>query len=587
MGSLLACPAAEIREKVWKMGTSQSLAASSSKARLSGIRLFLTVSAVYLLCMIPLFRVFSPQFTTTIIGPPGDNLQDFWNTWYSQKMLDSNPREFFHTRLVRYPEGVSLYYQSFAYSDLLAVLAVRKLFALPADVHTLAALHNAALLSSFYLAALGAFYLARRFTRHTISALLAGFIFGFSPFHVAHLLEHMHVATIEFIPFFLLFFFRAMDTGRPADLAGSVLFYFLSAISCWYYLFYIAYFLLFYYLYQAVTLKRLFLRKPLWAILGIFAGVLLLLSPLLRPMISQAWTNPDVYAPGYSEYGADLLGYFAFDPYHLLASAGRVIYSHFTGNVTEMTVYLGVLNIGLFVWAFWNRRRLEIREIQFFACGILVFMIIASGSFLHFYGRRILAMPMLLFEFLPIVKNLRGASRAVVFVYVFLGLGVGLAVDAIIQAYRPSRRALAVSLAVISALVFLDFYPVGLSRTLLKSPAAYAVLARDPDTQFGILDLPRGYLQGSLYMMFQTFHERPIVVATLSRRLARTLSDTLETRDMQAQKKQLTESKVKYIFIHQGWIATTDPIEDVDITAYGTTYPAVYFDDSCVVLRVY
>jgi hypothetical protein len=140
---------------------------------------------------------------------------------------------------------------------------------------------------------------------------------------------------------------------------------------------------------------------------------------------------------------------------------------------------------------------------------------------------------------------------------------------------------------VVSALVFLDFYPVRLSRTLLKSPAAYAVLARDPDTQFGILDLPRGYLQGSLYMMFQTFHERPIVVATLSRRLARTLSDTLETRDMQAQKRQLTESKVKYIFIHQGWIATTEPMEEVDITAYGTTYPAVYFDDSCVVLRVY
>ncbi len=569
------------------MGTSQSLGTSSPQGRLSGIRLFLVASAVYLLCMIPLYRAFSPQFTTTLIGPPGDNMQDFWNTWYSQKMLDTNPRGFFHTRIIRYPEGVSLYYQSFAYSDLLAIFAIRKLLALPADVRTLAGLHNGALLASFYLSALGAFYLARRFTRNTISALLAGFIFGFSPFHVAHLLQHMHVATIQFIPFFLLCFFRTLDTGRALDLAGSIFFYFLSAISCWYYLFYIAYFLLFYYLYQAIVQKRMFLRRPLWTTLGNFAGVLLLLSPLLIPMISEAWTNPDVYAPGYAEYGADVLGYFVFDPYHLFTSAGRILYSHFSGNYTEMTVYLGVCNIGLFAWAYWNRRRFEIKEIRFLACGILVFMVIASGSFLHVYGHRVLAMPMLLFEFLPIFKNLRGASRAVVFVYLFLGLGVGLAVDAMIQAYRPHRRALAVALALICVLVFLDFYPVGLARTLLKRPAADAVLAHDQDTQFGILDLPRGYLQGSLYMMLQTFHERPIVVATLSRRVARTLSDTLETRDMQVQKRQLTENRVKYIFIHQGWIATMDPMEDVDIAAYGTTYPAVYFDDSCVVLRVY
>ena len=569
------------------MGTSQSLGTSSPKGRLSGIRLFLVASAVYLVCMTPLFRAFTPQFSATLIGMPGDNLQDFWNTWYSQKMLDMNPRGFFHTQLIRYPEGVSLYYQSFAYSDLLGIFAVRKLLALPADVRTLTGLHNGALLCSFYLSALGAFYLARRFTRNTISALLAGFIFGFSPFHLAHLLQHMHVATIQFIPFFLLCFFRTLDTGRPAYLAGSIFLYFLNAISCWYYLFYIAYFLVFYYVYEAIAQKRLFLRRPLWTILGIFTGVLLLLSPLLIPMISQGWNNPNVYTAGNEDYGADLLGYFVFDPYHLLTTAGRIIYSHFTGNETEATVYLGVFNIGLFAWAFWNRRRFEIKEIRFLACGILVFMMIASGSFLHVYGHLVLALPTLLLEYLPFVKNVRTASRAVVFVYLFLGLGVGLAVDAIIQAYRPRRRALAVSLVLLCLLVFLDFYPVRLVRTVLGCPSAYTLLARDKDTQFGILDLPRGYLQGNMYMMFQAFHQRPIVVASLSRNITKTLSDTLVTDDMEAQKRQLTEKKVKYIFIHQGWFSRALTTDRVNIDAYGMTYPAVYFDDECVVLRVY
>src|SRR5208283_833189 len=49
IGSLCASPAEENCGKLHKMGTSQSLGASSPKARLSGIRLFLVASAVYLL----------------------------------------------------------------------------------------------------------------------------------------------------------------------------------------------------------------------------------------------------------------------------------------------------------------------------------------------------------------------------------------------------------------------------------------------------------------------------------------------------------------------------------------------------------
>ncbi len=78
-----------------------------------------------------------------------------------------------------------------------------------------------------------------------------------------------------------------------------------------------------------------------------------------------------------------------------------------------------------------------------------------------------------------------------------------------------------------------------------------------------------------------------IVVASLSRNIAKTLSDTLETDDMEAQKRQLTENKVKYIFIHQGWFSRALTTDRVNLAAYGMTYPAVYLDDECVVLRVY
>ncbi len=569
------------------MGTTQSPGTRSMEERLSGIRLFLLASAVYLACMIPLLRAFAPEFTTSLIGPPGDNLQDFWCTWYSQKVWDTHPLGFFHTQIIKYPEGVSLYYQTFAYSDLILIYLIRKLFFLAADVHTLTALHNGMLLSSFYFSALGAFYLARRFTQNTLSALLAGFIFGFSPFHIAHLLEHITLATIQFIPFFLICFYRALDTGRPVYLAGSIFFYFLAALSCWYYCFYIAYFLLFYYIYQAVAERRLVLRRPLWAVLGSFLGVFLLLSPLLIPMMAQGLRNENVYAPGADDYVADALSYFVFAPNHLLAGVVQSVYAHFTGVSYEMTAYLGLPCMALFVWALWNRKRFQIREIYFLGCGILVFMMFASGPFLHVYGHRIFPLPTLLLDFVPFFRNLRGASRAVVFVYLLMGIGAGLGLDAIIASCRQRRRVLVTILTLLFLFVFLDYYPVGLARTALAVPPAYAVLARDADTHFGILDLPRGYLQGNAYMLYQTFHERPIVVATLSRKVARTLQDDLETRDMDAQKRQLTEKHVKYIFLHTDWISSVDTTDRVDIAAYGKTYPAVFFDDYCVVLRVY
>jgi hypothetical protein len=569
------------------MESSEAAGNSQPTERLSGVRLFLLASAVYLACMLPYFLAYAPFFTTSLIGPPSDNLQDFWNTWYSQKVWDAGGAGFFHTNLVRYPEGIALYYHTFAYSGLLMIFLVRKLFFLSTDVPALLALHNGALLASLYLSALGAFYLARRFTQNTVSALLAGFIFGFCPFHVSHMLTHMHVTTMEFIPFFVLCFLRAAETGGKRYLAGSIALYCLSALSSWYYLVYIGYFLVFYYVYQAVKKKKLLLPGPLRAILANLAGTALLLSPILVPMVAQGWRNPDVYASGSAGLAADALGYFVFDPYHLFTDIGKKVYAHFSEYEFEVRVYLGLVNAGLFAWAFWNRRRRQLPEMTFLLSGILVFMMFASGPYLQVYGHPLLVLPTMALEHLPFLSNMRTAARAAVFVFLLFGIGAGMGMDLLIQSCRERRRSPWVWLAPICIAVFLDFYPSVLPRTNIAEPRAYAILAADRDGDFGILDLPRGYVQGNAYMLFQTFHHRPIVAATLSRRIARTLMDNLETEDMAAQKRQLTAKKVKYIFIHGDLVAEHHPAERVNLADYGKTYPAVYVDDYCVVLRVY
>jgi hypothetical protein len=557
--------------------------------RISGMRIFSLASLAYFVCMILFFYPYLREFTTNLIGPPEDNMQDFWNTWYSQVTLDANPRSFFYTQLIKFPEGTSLHYQSFSYSNLFIILIVRKLVSLPINRPVLIGMNNGVLLLSFYLAAIGAFYLTRRFTTKTLSALFGGFIFGFSPFHVAHLLHHMHVATIQYIPFFVNFFLSAVDTKKPRYLVGSILFYFLSAISCWYYLFYIGYFILFYYVYHAVAQRTLIIRRLLWPISANILGVMVLLLPLVVPMFLEGLTNENVYAPGHDLHVADVVGYFVFQPGHLFSGDLSQIYSHFTGNLWEVTVYLGIVNIALFIWAFLNRDRLHLKEINFLLCGIMVFMMFASGTRLHIYGIRTLPVPTGIAAYIPFLKNVRTPSRAIVFVYLFLGIGVSLAINAILENYA-SRKHIRIGLvAVLGSLVFADFYPTRLESTRLECLPAHDVITQDKDPNFGLLDLPRGYVPGDAYMMYQSCHGKPIVVATVTRNVTLSLSDMLETVDLDAQKKQLEKNRVKYIVVHENLNSTKSVRKEnvIRIEDYQQTYPVVYSDKETVVFRVY
>ena len=165
-------------------------------------------------------------------------MQDFWNTWYSQNMLETDPATFFSTHLLFFPDQTSLIYHSFSYPNLILIFILRKIFQLPPSHSVLTALHNGTLLLSFYMAALGDYLLIRKLTKDDLSALIGGFIFGFSPYHLAHALHHMSVATIQFIPLFVLSFLNFIESRKGLPFVGTVVFYLLSALSCWYYLFF-------------------------------------------------------------------------------------------------------------------------------------------------------------------------------------------------------------------------------------------------------------------------------------------------------------------------------------------------------------
>src|SRR6266446_7515636 len=81
--------------------------------------LFVTVTLVF-------FWQWLPHLHSALLGPPEDNMQDLWNTWYAA--VARSPDNFFFTDLIRFPEGTPLYYQAFSYPSLFAIALLSRVF---------------------------------------------------------------------------------------------------------------------------------------------------------------------------------------------------------------------------------------------------------------------------------------------------------------------------------------------------------------------------------------------------------------------------------------------------------------------------
>jgi hypothetical protein len=557
-----------------------------------GWRSLLCASLVYG-CWIVLFfsRTFG-EFTTALIGLPDDGMQDLWNTWYSQLALASDPRQFLFTRALFFPEGTSLAYHSFSYVSLIGIFVLRSLLGLPLSLDVLVGLHNLMLLLPYYFGAMGAFMLTWKFTQHFLASLVGGYIFAFSPFHFAHTLHHMGVSTIQFIPFFILYTLRYMERPLVKFYMGAVVFLALGALSSWYYLVYNAYFLLFYYVYAVLRQRTPLIKAALVPVVAILAGALVLLSPLLVPMLREGIGNRQVYTGGHDIYVADLVGFFAFHPYHLLSHFTQWINAQLTGNPWEASVYLGLVNIGLLAWAVQKWRALQHLPLAFCLSGMGVFMLLAAGHSLHVLGRsvRYVLLPTAIMEWLPLLSNVRAPSRAMVYAYLFIAVAVGcilkpLCGDREAWGYRwqrqpPLRWAITM---VLCALLFGDFYAIARDTTRVTCPPAYEAIREVARASFGILDLPATYEVGNHAMTYQICHQYPIVHASISRKPTTTLIDRLEFHDLQRQRQHLLDYGVRYIVVHTEFLSGEHAL---DLSQYQQFYRSVYADQSIIVFAV-
>lgn len=554
--------------------------------RLHGpVRLALVLTGFTLLTA-AFFWPWLAHLSSALIGPPEDNMQDFWNSWHAASA--QSWKDLLFTRQIHFPEGTSLAYHSFAWPQIAAVALLSRLFG--NDLATILALHNLTVLASFPLAAATMFYLARHLLGDVrwrdLGAGIAGFVFAFNPWHVAQAMHHAHVSGIEFLPLFVLFYFLALERRSLAWLAGAATMQALCALSSWYFFFYTLYFMVFH-------LLSLRLGEGKWPRGWSLAAPVMctglavpLLSPWLAAMAAPGLQS-SLYYPGHNTFVADLLALVAFPPTHLLAQVGSGIYAAMTSNSWEGAVYLGLANLAFLTWALIHKKdnQSDGKALNYALGGMIFFAVIAGGETLHIGGHVTpLHLPGVILAKLPLFANVRTPARAMVFAYLFLGLALA---QAGVMALRYRSTTARAGLALIASLMLLDFVPVHLSTTPAICPPALASIAKETG-DFGVLDLPDGYRESNAAMMLSACHGHAIVMGETSRHMSFSLADRLQTRNFAEQKRQLTAAHVKYIVLHkpQGDLFRWRDGDGL-FDGYANTYQTVQDSDSVTILRVY
>lgn len=455
------------------------------------------------------------HFATAIPGDGFDGWQNYWNLWWVKTaVLDLHQSPYF-THYLYYPTGYSLLFQTLNIFNALVTLPVQLVFGVTVS-------YNFVVLFSFVVGGYGAYLLAlqvlpgRRERTDLIVAFLGGAVFTFSPFHFAHLLGHMQVFSLEWLPFFVWCLVRSLSTDRlrvRSDLVLPALFLVLTALCDWYYVLYLLFFTVVYLAYRLWVQRRPRMLLLKTALVLVLSG--LALSPLLLPMALEAARDSSYLSSPFDttvRLSADLLAFVTPNEFHpLWGEAASRLSQSFTGSTSERMVFAGYIPLALAAYAVWARRR----QAAPWLASLAVFFFLALGPYLHVGGRQWpVPLPYLaLYRLFPVLSIARSVSRFDVMVMLSLAVLAALGLQAVLRRLAVERRT-AVSLMAV-ALVCCEFLPAPYPLSAVEVPSCYRALAGDAE-EYAILELPMNRDRPA-HLLYQTVHHKPMMAGYVTR----------------------------------------------------------------------
>jgi hypothetical protein len=407
-----------------------------------------------------------------LLGYPGDNFQHAWFLWHFARAVEhgQNP---FYTRLIFYPSRANLAWST---TDPLAGF-----LALPLSIFVGPAVaYNFSIILQLALAAFCARLLCLKISRNETAAWIGGMIFGFSPYLMAHALDHLSLVTAFPIPLFVLAMDRIFTSEEPSWWMGVPLGLALLLAALAHYN----------YAVLCLVFAALFLAIETWSnlsrgALDFFARVskpisvgaatfLAGFSPLLWMIVGTRSEIPAARGTSHIDlFSADALGFLIPSWNHVFLGrfARRMNPALFATGI-EGTVYIGIVVLALAAIGCWSARESNRRwAIRALILGI-AFYLLSLGPRIHALGHALaIPGPAALFFDLPFARFMSAPARFDAMVALCLAVLCSLGAKHLIE--RPTNKIRRYGIvSVIVLLVMADYLTTPFPRSSTANPGA-------------------------------------------------------------------------------------------------------------------
>ncbi len=498
----------------------------------------------------------------THLGGAGDDPWIFyWNNWWTRQALKEGA-SLYWTPYLYYPQGASLVYHSFSWTNSLLALPIERF------VGSIAA-YNLVLIFGYAFSGWGTYMLVVYLTGRRGAAFAAGLALAFSPYRITQASHPMFV-TIGWLPLFLLFLIRAVRERRFVHAFVAGLFLALTGLTAWH-LFIFAWMTLGICIAYLLLWERACLTARSWGMIALAATVgLALVMPALYPLLEVelgGQADEEIYVPQDERTQTDLLAYVV--PNRLQPVYGDLftpVYNRFQKN-RNYVAFLGFSVIALALLGVWQARR----RAWFWVLLAAFFGLMALGPVLRFNGQLYpgVPMPYRLLSWTPFVKLLKQPDRFNLVLGLPIAVLVGYGVCAVQDRWGARLRQGWRWVIPTACAMLIAWETVSVPMWTISTDHPPVVdRLRSEEGEFAVLDLPMGRAADKRYLYYQTIHEKPIVGGHISRPLPgtfdtidaspllRLLSDglpvDLEAEALAQEMANLGATGIRYIILHKG-----------------------------------
>ncbi len=443
-----------------------------------------------------------------------DKCHMMWRFWWADFSFE-NGLDFQHSNYIFYPDGADISGNLAYFTTFLGFLLVQFL--------NYATAWNIIWILGFIFGGYGCYLLANNFNKNYLSSIIAGIIFTFTTYHMAHSLVHIGLSMIVWLPIFVLFLFKLLEKqSKYYSIIGGIIFFLVSLTHLYYSVFITMFSIVFFAVYifkqKKVSNKTFITNFSILLTIGLISTSILFLSN--TTLGDEA---PDRILSEHIEYSVSLENLILPTSHHttqILSDYGMIIsfYTFFDkfeyGLQIENLVFLGYSIIFLSALAVIKYRR---NHIWFWVliCGIFVLMSLGPELKIFDEPTGIVLPDKVFYDTVPEWDEIRAPARFIVMANLALAVLASYAVYGLLKNKFSSFKQQLMLTAVIGFVILFEFSMIPYISYSEPIPDIYEEIKND-ESKFAVLPVPIGGTADGLLMSdpvilyHQTHHEKPI-----------------------------------------------------------------------------